>query len=476
MKILFAASEAVPYCKTGGLADVCGALPPEISRLGHDVLLCLPYYKAVREKMLGTREAFRVTAEVGGKKVTAAVREADAGGVRTFLIDAGELFDREGLYGPPGSAFEDNDFRYAVFSRAALTAAERAGFRPDVVHCHDWQTALIPVYLKTVLANDVFFGKTATLLTIHNLSYQGIFPKEALKTAGLPPELADGERLGHYDQINFLKGGLVFSDALNTVSPRYAEEILTEAFGCSLEWLLRRRENDLRGILNGLDVRAWDPLSDAALPLKYGATEAQEGKAAAKKRVRLECGFLDDLNVPLTGVVSRLDYQKGLDTALEILPEYIERGGQFVIVGTGDPALEKSFSELAARYPDRAHHRKTFDDDFARRVYAGADLFLMPSRFEPCGLGQMIAMRYGAIPVAVKTGGLADTVPPHGFLADMPRADLLSSALKNAELAFADKARWAKRVAAAMGVDFAWDASARKYCDVYAAITDGASH
>jgi starch synthase len=458
------------------LADVCGALPKEISHLGEEVLLCVPYYKAVREQFLGSEEADRFSVTVGEKVIPVIVRESAAGGVRTFLLDIPELFDRDGIYGPSGGAFEDNDLRYAVFCRALLEAAKRAKFKPDVIHCHDWQTALIPVYLKTILKEEAFYAEARTLLTIHNLAYQGVFPEAALKTAGLDSDLADGEKLGHYNQANFLKGGLVFADILNTVSPTYAKEILTEPFGCGLDWVLRRRAKDLHGILNGLDLKLWDPAGDGALPIQFSANEVASGKAAAKASVRKECGFLDDPNTPLMSIVSRLDHQKGLDVALEVLPDFIDRGGQFVIVGTGDPVLEKAFTELAGKYPDRAHHRKTFDDPFARRVYAGADFFLMPSRFEPCGLGQMIAMRYGTIPIAVRTGGLADTVPARGFVAEKPEPELLGGALKCAEDAFNDETVWFDRVLAAMAEDFAWGASAEKYCALYRKVSDGASH
>ncbi|MFH2204254.1 MAG: glycogen synthase [Elusimicrobiota bacterium] len=467
MKVLFAASEAVPFCKTGGLADVVGALPSALGRLGVQVTLFLPCYREVKTEGLALRSAGKVRVPIDGEDIEAELLCTEINEAVVCLVSCPRYYDREGIYGGRAGGFGDNAQRYAFFSRAVLEGARHLGRVPDVIHCHDWQTGLIPVYLKTLYSRDKDLGGIGTILTIHNLAYQGNFDYGALAAAGLPPALFADERLKHYNQVSYLKGGIVYADVVNTVSPTYAEEIQTKAFGCGLESTVRARRADLHGVLNGLNLELWDPAADQALVRRYRREDFPEGKAAGKAALQKECGFAPSPRAPLLSSVTRLDYQKGLDAVLEVLPGLMENGAQYVIAGTGDPELERKFREIVGRFPGKVHYDGTFEEPFARRAYAGADMFLMPSRFEPCGLGQMIAMRYGTLPVAVRTGGLADTVLPHGFLAGAATAAALSAALAEALRCYQDEEGWRLRVDAAMARNFAWDPSAAKYLELY---------
>jgi len=468
MNIVFAASEAVPFCKTGGLADVAGALPKALARKGARVSLVLPYYRAVRCGGFKTESLGKVPVPFNGEAGEAEILRAESEGFDSFFIDCPRYFDRDGIYGPKGGGFEDNAARYAFFSRAVIETVRSLRLSPDVFHCHDWHTALIPVYLSALYEEDAALSRAGTLLTIHNLAYQGSFGGEVLGPAGLAESAGALAGLKHNDGVSYLKGGLASSDILNAVSPTYAREIQTEEYGCGLEGLLRKRRGDLYGVLNGLDLETWDPAVDAALARPYQAGKAYPGKAECKAALQKECGFDVEPDALMLGSVTRLDHQKGLDVALEVLPALLEKGAQYVLVGTGDPDLEKGFAALEKRFPRRVHIHATFDDPFARRVYAGADVFLMPSRFEPCGLGQMIAMRYGTLPVATRTGGLADTVSPHGFLAAGARVPDLARACEETFEKFLDKPGWRRRVLAAMETDFGWDRSADEYLGLYA--------
>ncbi|MBI4347173.1 MAG: glycogen synthase GlgA [Elusimicrobia bacterium] len=474
MKILLASSEAVPFCKTGGLADVVGALTQLLSRHGHQVCLFLPKYKSID---LG---AFSIKPLPGGYVIPigddlekASLSWAEWKGATVYFVDSPKYFSRNGLYGEEGKDYEDNDERFLFFSRAVLEGAKFVDFRPDVVHCHDWQTALIPAYLKLLYHIDAFYARTGTLLTLHNLAYQGVFPKDVPFIAGFGWTHFTPDRLEYYGGMNFLKAGLVYADRLNTVSPTYAQEIQADgAFGRGLEGVLRQRSADLRGILNGIDLELWDPEKDKLLPKAFGSKTFAEGKAANKAAVRKECGLAESGRGPLFGVISRLDPQKGLDLVVELVPRLVESGAQLVVLGDGSPELREDFRRLASRFPLAVHLHSGFDEPFAHRLYAAVDLFLMPSRFEPCGLGQMIAMRYGALPVATRTGGLADTVreeatpaglPPNGFVAPAASSAAVWSAIERALSLWARPPEWADRVRAAMGSDYSWDRSAATY-------------
>lgn len=467
MNIVFAASEAVPYCKTGGLADVAGALPKALAAKGARVSLVTPYYREVRSGDFETESLGKVSVPFNGEVAAAEILRVPSEGFDSFFIDCPRYFDRDGIYGPKGGGFEDNAARYAFFSRAVIEMTRFLKLGPDVFHCHDWHTALIPVYLSALYGEDAALSRAGTLLTIHNLAYQGSFGGEVLGPAGLAESAGALTILKHKNGVSYLKGGLGFADILNTVSPTYAREIQTEEYGCGLEGLLRERRGDLYGVLNGLDLEVWNPADDGALARTYRAGDAAMGKAECKAALQKECGFDVEPDALMAGSVTRLDHQKGLDLALKVLPALLEKGAQYVMVGTGDSKLKKGFAALEKKFPRRVHFHATFDDPFARRVYAGADVFLMPSRFEPCGLGQMIAMRYGTLPVGTRTGGLADTVSPHGFLADKARVPELARACEEAAETFSDKSQWRRRRRSAMEADFSWDRSADEYLGLY---------
>jgi len=474
VKILVAASEAVPFCKTGGLADVVGALTQRLGGLGHDVCLFLPKYRSIRAASLEGGIAHPIKVPVAGGSVDVGLSFLHRRGVSVYFVDYPLYFDREGLYGNAGKDHEDNDRRYALFSRAVLEGAKAIGFKPDVIHLHDWQTGLVAAHLKRHYKNDPHFAGTGCVFTIHNMAYQGNFPPAALAAGGFGPEDWSSEGLEYYGQVSYLKGGIVHADKLTTVSATYAREIQESPDrGFGLEGLLQRRSRDLRGILNGIDLETWDPSRDASLPRKFSPDDAAAGKAACKEALQRECGLELRGDRPLIGVVSRLDYQKGLDIALAALEPRLDRC-QLVVLGTGDPSLTEMFAALERRRKGAVHFHRQFDEPFAHRVYAASDLFLMASRFEPCGLGQMIAMRYGAVPVVSRTGGLNDTVfeeprdgrPANGFLCEPGDGADLARALDRALASFGTAA-WAARVRAGMAADFSWDRSVEAYLDIF---------
>jgi starch synthase len=434
MKILLAASEAVPYCKTGGLADVVGALADKLHRAGHEVRLVLPRYRGL-----------------------------PASAPRTRFIDKPEFFDRPGLYGENGADYPDNHLRFAYFCRAALAT----GFEPDVVHLHDWQTGPIAALLRSQPR------RPAVVMTVHNLAYQGVFPMQAAREAGFDESLLNPDGMEFYGQASFLKAGLVFSDLITTVSPTYAREIQESSeLGCGLEGLLRHRASQLHGVINGLDLEMWNPGTDPHLERRFGVKDAAAGKGACKRALLAACGLDPDPQAPLIAIVSRFDRQKGLDLALAALEPRLNRC-RLAVLGSGDPGLTSAFQGLAARHPGRVHLHAGFDEAFAHRLYASSDFFLMPSRFEPCGLGQMIAMRYGSVPVASRTGGLADTVfedgpRPNGFVCRPDDAEDLGRALDRALAAYPVPG-WAARSRAGMESDFSWDRSVARYLELYGA-------
>ncbi|MBI5247145.1 MAG: glycogen synthase [Elusimicrobia bacterium] len=474
MKILVAASEAVPFCKTGGLADVVGALTVRLGALGHDVCLFLPKYRAIRAASLDGGITHTIKVPLAGSSVDVGLTFLHRRGVSVYFVDYPLYFDREGLYGSAGKDHEDNERRFALFSRAVLEGAKAMGFKPDVIHAHDWQTGLIPAHLKRHYKNDPHFAGTGCVFTIHNMAYQGNFPRAALEIGGFGPEDWSSEGLEYYGQVSYLKAGLVYADKLATVSPNYAREIQTSPDrGFGLEGLLSRRSKDLRGILNGIDLDVWDPARDSSLAKRYGPAEAAVGKRACKEALQRECGLEVRGDRSLIGVVSRLDYQKGLDIALAALEPRLDRC-QLVMLGTGDPSLTEMFAALERRRAGAVHFHRSFDESFAHRVYAASDIFMMPSRFEPCGLGQMIAMRYGSVPVASRTGGLADTVfetasegrPANGFLCEPGDGADLAKALDRA-LAATQSAGWDGRRNAGMSGDFSWDRSVESYLALF---------
>lgn len=464
----------MPFCKTGGLADVVGALAQKLGAAGHDVCLFLPKYRGVEASSLQGGMAKPLKVPLGGETVTVSLRYMQWRSVSACFIDHPPSFDRDGLYGRDGRDYPDNDRRFALFSRGALEGAKALGFKPDAIHAHDWQTGLVCAYLGTLYAADPFFARTGSVFTIHNMAYQGNFPREAVAAAGLPESVFTPERLEYYGHASFLKAGLAYADELTTVSPTYAREIQESGErGFGLEGLLRARAARLTGILNGLDESVWDPARDPHLTRRYSIADAAFGKVECKAAVRRLGRLAEDAQKPLVGIVSRLDYQKGLDLAISALEPRLGRL-QLAVLGTGDAAIQEAFAGLARRHCGCVYFHCGFDEPTAHMLYAASDIFLMPSRFEPCGLGQMIAMRYGAVPVAARTGGLADTVSEtaqdgrraNGFLCVPGDAADLGQALDRALDQFSTPA-WAERMRAAMEGRFSWGTAVERYLEIY---------
>ncbi|PKM43433.1 MAG: glycogen synthase GlgA [Gammaproteobacteria bacterium HGW-Gammaproteobacteria-1] len=476
-RILFACSEAHPLIKTGGLADVSGSLPPVLQALGDDVRLVLPAYRQVLQRL----PQLPVAAELNLPGSAAPVRILEATlpqtDVTVWLVDAPAYFDRDGgpYLGPDGHDWPDNAARYTLFARAVVELAQdRAGlaWRPDVVHCNDWQTGLVPA----LLAQEP--QRPGTVFTIHNMAYQGLFTRAVFDTLNLPEGLWHMEAMEFYSQFNFLKGGLVFSDWITTVSPTYAQEIRMPAFGYGLEGVLNHRAARLRGILNGVDYAIWDPAHDPLIPHHFGPTRPA-GKKKNKAVLQQQFGLVAEAATPLVGLVGRMVEQKGIDLVLDALPALLEQHPlQLAVVGTGTAAFEQAFRDLAAHYPQRVGLFIGYDEGHAHLVEAGADIFLMPSRFEPCGLNQIYSLRYGTVPVVRRTGGLADTVvhadaatladgSATGFSFEAADSAALGETLQQALELYGQPPRWRRLMVSGMRQDFSWEQSARHYQELY---------
>lgn len=466
------ASEATPFAKTGGLADVLAALPRALARLGHSVDVVIPRYNGI---MLG-EPLGPVAVPLGGDVTHAMVYAETRAGVRTLFLDHPGFYHREGLYGAGGEDYADNPARFAFLSRGAVEWASGAEAPYDVIHAHDWQAGLVPVFLRE-FRDTPALGGAATVFTIHNLAYQGIFDASWLPGLGLRDSLMHVDALEYWNQISLLKGGIMFSRVLTTVSSRYAEEIQTPELGHGFDGILRSRSADLVGIRNGIDDTEWDPASDPHLPEPFDTT-CLERKLASKRAVLDKFGLpVDDtaLRRPLIGLISRLVDQKGFDLIAELRVELATLNASFVLLGTGDKRHEEFWRALAARNPERIAVSIGFNEGTAHLIEGGADLFLMPSRFEPCGLNQMYSLRYGTIPVVHATGGLYDTVRDYdpttqsgtGFTFDEYSAETLLSTLRRALDVYQDAAAWRQLQQAGMREDFSWDASAREYVTMY---------
>lgn len=463
MRILFLAVEASPLAKVGGLGDVAGELPRALSGLGIELRRFLPLYPFINRASLKVSQVANV--RVLGRQAEIYLAEVD--GVPTYLVDGDPVREAQAVYESP--ARDGNKFTF--FSLAALEACEQLAWAPDVLHAHDWHTAPAMISLATRRPESAFWANSASLLTVHNLPYMGAGAEGSLVDFGLPP--AEHPLLPAWARPLPLPAGLVAADWISTVSPGYAAEFQTAEFGCGLEGYLASRRSHLRGILNGIDPQGWDPVHDPALAARFGEGSL-ELRAANKRQLQSELGLPQDDRVPLLGMVTRLAHQKGIDLALAALNELGREPWQFVVLGTGETALEDAAVRFAAKYADRAHAILRFDDSLARLIYAGSDMFLIPSRYEPCGLGQMIAMRYGSVPVVRSTGGLRDTVPNYadggkglGFAFSPPDPPAMVEALRRAFATFADRRRWRGLQRRGMRQDFSWERSAKAYHRLY---------
>jgi starch synthase len=481
MRVFFASSEVTPFAKTGGLADVAGALPAALARLGHDVKVVMPKYAVIDAKRWGLTAGNEIVVRPAGREIPFTLWTGrlpngppDNPVDCVFLANA-QLFGRPGLYQEHGKDYPDNLERYSAFSRAAIEVPRVLGWEPEIVHANDWETALMPLYLR-VHEEASGAALPATLFTIHNLAYMGLSPAEQFPLLGLPPSYFTSDTLEFYGQVNLLKAGLIYSTLLNTVSPTYGREIQTPEFGYGLEGVLQQRQRELFGVINGVDYAQWSPARDPHLAARYDSEDLTE-KRTCKRALQKACG-LPVKAAPLIGMITRLTSQKGVDLVLDVMGELMQLELQLVILGSGEPALEQALQRAAERYPTKLSVRLAFDEPFAHRIEAGADGFLMPSRYEPCGLNQLYSLRYGTIPIARRTGGLADTIvdatPGHlasgtatGVLFETASGPALLHAVQLALSLYRQKSVWTQMIKAAMAADFSWERSAREYVELY---------
>ncbi|RJP73897.1 MAG: glycogen synthase GlgA [Candidatus Abyssobacteria bacterium SURF_17] len=476
MRILLAASEMVPFSKTGGLADVAGALTKALSRLGHEVIAVTPLYKSVKEKGFAIEDIdcpFGVP--ISNREEYGEIFRATLdNGVTVYFIGKAAYYDREQLYRTQQGDYPDNAERFIFFSKAVLELCKVLKINPDVIHCNDWQTGLVPLYLHTLQSREPVFQNTATVFTIHNIGYQGLFWHLDMHLTNLPWDLFMPDGIEFYGKINLLKAGIIGADILNTVSPRYAREIQTPEFGAGLEGILRKRSDRLFGVLNGVDYDEWNPESDKYLVANYGPADLS-GKAQCKRDLAEQFGLPVSDHMPVIGVVSRLDNQKGFDILAPVMDDIVEQGYQFVLLGTGDKEYHALFEKLAKKHAKRVGVKLLFSNELAHKVEAGADIFLMPSRYEPCGLNQMYSLKYGTVPLVRATGGLDDTVVDYaaspangnGFKFEEYSSTALLAKLAEARKFYENPEEWNRIIQNGMACDFSWDASAGRYEELY---------
>ena len=471
MKILFAASEANPFIKTGGLGDVMGALPVSLKELGADVRVIIPKYRDINEEIKSKLKYIKnFTVKVGWRNQYCGVFEYDYEGVKFYLIDNEYYFKRGGLYG-----YYDDGEKFAFFSRAGLEFLKHTDWTPDIVHCNDWQTAMVPVLHKLEYIRDEKFKNMKTILSIHNLFFKGMYSPEVLpELFGYDYEPYFNGSLEHNGAVSFLKGGINYADRVTTVSKSYAEEIKTPEYGEQLDGLLRYRGDFLEGIVNGIDYKEYDPENDKYIKYNYNLKSISK-KARNKEELQKELNLPVNKKVPMIGMVSRLTHQKGCDLITRMLDELLKDDVQVVILGTGDYMYEESFKSFASRYPDKFSANIKFSNELAHKIYAASDMFLMPSLFEPCGLGQLIALRYGTVPIVRETGGLKDTVTPYnefdetgnGFGFMNYSSEELLNITRYALSIFKDKSKWKNIVKHAIESDNSWEKSAKEYIRLY---------
>ena len=472
LKVLILAAEIVPFIKVGGLADVVGALPKSLKALGHDIRLVMPRYGQVDVERFGLRTVLEnVSVDMSTFQVSVCVRQGSIGdAIPVYMIDAPRYFERENIYG-----YTDDGERFILFCRGALEAMRALNWSPDIIHCHDWHTGIVPNWMHTIYHDDPFFGDAATVYTIHNLAYQGIFGFRILEVAGvasngfLYPQIAELANV-----VDIMARGILFADAVTTVSERYAQEILTPTFGEKLDHLLRSRRDRLFGILNGLDYEEMDPATDRYIQSNFDA-QSLDKRAENKRALQEQVHLPAQPEAPLLAMISRLTDQKGFDMLAQIMQPLLAQGVQFVVLGIGDQHYHELFQNLAARYPEQVAIFLTFNTELAQRIYAGSDMFLMPSRFEPCGLGQLIAMRYGSVPIVRAVGGLADTVQEYdprtgegnGFtFTNYDPWELFAAIVRALEL-YRFEDIWRRLQQRGMAADHSWQASAKRFVEVY---------
>ncbi len=471
IKVLFAASEAVPFAKTGGLADVSGTLPRELVKLGADVRLIIPKYKSIPQSYVDKMEYIGyVYVELSWRHQYCAVLKLEHEGVTSYFIDNEYYFNRDALYGH----FDEAE-QFAFFSKALLKVLPLIDFKPDIIHCNDWQTGVVSAFLTAHFGHEEYYKAIRTVYTIHNLRYQGIFPKEILgDILGIGWEYFKADTFEFHDCVNYMKAGIAFSDVITTVSKTYAEEIRNDFFGENLNGIINKRADRLFGIINGIDYQENDPATDKRIFESFSSGNL-EGKLQNKLMLQQSLGLPQSKEVPLIGIVSRLVDQKGFDLIARVFEELLQLDIQLAVLGTGDNSYEEMFEHAASRYPGKVSVNLKYDGVLAQRIYAGADMFLMPSLYEPCGLSQLFSLRYGTVPIVRETGGLNDTITPYneftaegtGFTFANYNAHEMLDAIKRAISVFENKEVWSSIVKNGMEQDFSWSKSAREYLELY---------
>ncbi len=476
LNIVFVASEASPLAKTGGLADVTGSLPHALQQLGHRVTVIMPFYRRhIAASGVATAPLHRhIEMWADGVQRHCPLHEAVVDGLHYLLVEQDDLFDREGIYGPTGGAYDDNLLRFLLFDRVALEAAAQLSGDVDIIHCHDWQTGMIPLLLATQYQHYPSIARARCIYTIHNLAYQGVFGSDWIHRLGIPSHHFHPGDYEFFGQINCMKAGIASAHAITTVSPSYAEEILTPQYGCHLDGFLHDHSDKLSGIVNGLNIEQWDPLTDTHIAANFGPGKIA-GKKKCKAALQQQCGLAVSADTPLMVLISRLAEQKGIDLLLENARYWSDRGYQLIVLGSGDAHCEMMLRKLADNHPDSIYFWRGFNEALARRIYAGGDIFLMPSRFEPCGLGQLMAMRYGTVPVVRATGGLRDTVIDHatdpaastGFHFSKESPLDFDLAVEAAIALYRQPRRWSAIRNRALKRNSSWQASANDYVTLY---------
>lgn len=479
LRILIATSEAVPFSKTGGLADVTTALAQALAKKGAEVSLFVPLHRLPSKDLPKIHDSgLQIQVPVGDRTIPASIKWASLGQAKVFFVDCPDYFDRDGLYGAAGHDYGDNSARFAFFSRAVLVAARQMVLRPHVIHCNDWQTGLIPALLRAEYRGTPGFERTGCVFTIHNLAYQGRFWSEDMNLTGLDWSYFNFEQMEFHGELNLLKTGITLCDRITTVSPTYAQEIQTPEFGNGLDEVLQHHKSKLSGILNGIDRDVWNPATDSLISDNYDVNSVHENKPKCKRVLQETFDLPQRSDIPLVGMVSRMSTQKGFDIIAESAERFLQHDLQLCVLGTGDPSCEDMMRHLARQHPEKVSVRVQFDETLAHRIEAGSDIFLMPSRYEPCGLNQMYSLTYGTVPLVRATGGLADSVvdtttatlankTATGFSFEEYTADALAETFDRAIQLFGDKPAWQQVIETGMHQDWSWDQSAAKYEAVY---------
>ncbi len=475
LKIAYLSAEAVPFAKTGGLADVSGSFPQALSRLGQEVKVFLPYHRSTREKNYAAQILEpRITARIGFRDIGFCLRHLKHEDTDFYFIENDLYFDREGVYGPPGKDYPDNASRFFFFSSAVLESLKVLRYSPDIIHGNEWHTAMAIFLVKPPQPASAFFQRTRTVFTIHNLLYQGLYGPQALTDLGIGPDYFKPYIFEFYGKINFMKAGIVLADAITTVSKGYAREILTEKFGCGLEGVLKTRQADLCGIVNGVDYRIWNPSTDTCIAANYDSADTS-GKSLCKKDLLLRMNLRPAPEAPLLGNIGRLVPNKGIDLIIASVPAMVKEGFRLVLLGEGEEVYQQKLKILARRFPEQVAVRIGYDNELSHRIEAGSDIFIMPSSHEPCGLNQLYSLKYGTIPVVAAVGGLDDTIVDYtsspnagnGFkFQKHTRQDFLKAMARAAAL-YQDRAGWQRLMERAMRCDFSWERSAAEYLAVY---------